>query len=60
MPTKEFAKSIVKQVLKSKPPRSYWIGPFKKVVWWLETLGLATAWNWFFRRKFQLWRLDKH
>lgn len=60
MPTKEFAQSIVKQVLRSKPPRSYWIGPFKRVVWWVETLGLASAWNWFFRRKFQLWKLDQH
>ncbi|KAI1821151.1 short chain dehydrogenase [Xylaria intraflava] len=60
MPTKEFAVSIVKQVLKSNPPRSYWIGPFKHVVWWLEKLGLASIWSWFFRRKFELWKLDQH
>lgn len=60
MPTQEFAQTIIQQVLKSKPPRTYWIGPFKRVVWWLETLGLASAWNWFFRRKFQIGKLDQH
>ncbi|KAI0103765.1 short chain dehydrogenase [Nemania sp. FL0031] len=58
MPTEEFAKSIVKQIFKSNPPSSYWIGPFKNVVWWLETLGLGGVWSWFFRRKFQLWKLN--
>lgn len=58
MPTKEFAQSVVKQVLKSNPPRSYWIGPFKTMVWILETLGLASAWSYFFRKRFQLWKLD--
>ncbi|KAI1747784.1 short chain dehydrogenase [Xylaria castorea] len=60
MPTEEFAKSIVKQVAKSYPPSSYWIGPFASVVWWLETFGLASVWSWFFRNKFQLWKLDQH
>ncbi|KAI1379224.1 short chain dehydrogenase [Hypoxylon crocopeplum] len=60
MPTKEFAQSVVKQVLKSNPPHSYWIGPFKNMVWLCETLGLASVWSWFFRKRFQLWKLDQH
>ncbi|KAI0538953.1 hypothetical protein GGR58DRAFT_275531 [Xylaria digitata] len=60
MPTKEFAQSVVNQILKSKPPHSYWIGPFANVVWWLETMGLGSLWSWFFRKKFQLWKLDRH
>ncbi|KAI0479879.1 short chain dehydrogenase [Xylaria cf. heliscus] len=60
MPTEKFAKSIVKQALKSNPPKSYWIGPFTTMVWWLETLGLASVWSWFFRKRFQLWKLDQH
>ncbi|KAH6985270.1 short chain dehydrogenase [Ilyonectria destructans] len=60
MPTKEFAQSVVEQVLKSNPPGSYWIGPFANMVWWLETLGLASVWSWFFRKRFQLWKLDEH
>ncbi|KAI1120244.1 short chain dehydrogenase [Nemania abortiva] len=59
MPAEEFARSIVRQVYKSNPPASYWIGPFKNAVWWLETLGLGSVWYWFFRRKFQLWKLDR-
>ncbi|CAJ2509287.1 Uu.00g143130.m01.CDS01 [Anthostomella pinea] len=59
MATKEFAQSVVKQALKSNPPRSYWIGPFANMVWWLETLGLASVWSWFFRKRFQLWKLDQ-
>ncbi|KAI3316845.1 short chain dehydrogenase [Xylariaceae sp. AK1471] len=59
MPTKEFAQSVVKQVLKSEPPGSYWIGPFTNMVWWLETLGLTSVWSWFFRKRFHLWKLDQ-
>ncbi|KAK9421772.1 hypothetical protein SUNI508_05373 [Seiridium unicorne] len=59
MPTKDFAQSVVKQILKSNPPVSYWIGPFTNMVWWLETLGLASVWSWFFRKMFQLWKLDQ-
>ncbi|KAI1187390.1 hypothetical protein F5B17DRAFT_323624 [Nemania serpens] len=58
MPTEDFARSVVKQVFKSNPPKTYWIGPFANTVWWLETLGLSSAWFWFFRKKFQLWKLD--
>ncbi|KAI1116346.1 hypothetical protein F5Y14DRAFT_459422 [Nemania sp. NC0429] len=58
MPTKEFSQSVIKQVLKSNPPKSYWIGPFANTVWWLETLGLGSVWVWFFRKKFELWKLD--
>lgn len=57
MPTEEFARSVVKQALKSSPPKTYWIGPFANTVWWLETLGLGSVWVWFFRKKFQLWKL---
>ncbi len=60
MPTKDFAQSVVNQILKSNPPKSYWIGPFATTVWWLETLGLGYVWSWFFRKKFQLWKLDGH
>ncbi|KAI0907756.1 hypothetical protein F4824DRAFT_453767 [Ustulina deusta] len=60
MPTKDFAQSVVNQILKSNPPKSYWIGPFATTVWWLETLGLGSVWSWFFRKKFQLWKLDGH
>ncbi|KAI0513078.1 hypothetical protein F5B22DRAFT_657486 [Xylaria bambusicola] len=60
MPTEEFARSVVKQVLKTNPPKSYWIGPFSRTVWLLETLGLSSVWSWFFRKKFQLWKLDRN
>lgn len=59
MPTKEFAQSVVRQVLMRNPPRSYWIGPFTRMVWWLETLGLSSVWAWFFRKRFLLWKLDR-
>ncbi|KAI0809856.1 hypothetical protein GGR55DRAFT_646981 [Xylaria sp. FL0064] len=58
MPTDEFAQSVVRQILKGNPPKSYWVGPFANTVWWLETLGLGSVWSWFFRKKFQLWKLD--
>ncbi|KAI1176527.1 hypothetical protein F4777DRAFT_587934 [Nemania sp. FL0916] len=58
MSTEQFARSVAKQILKSSPPRSFWIGPFANVVWWMEKLGLASVWVWFFRKKFELWKLD--
>ncbi|KAI1203317.1 hypothetical protein F5X97DRAFT_318453 [Nemania serpens] len=60
MPTDEFARSVVKEALKANPAKTYWIGPFANTVWWLETLGLGSAWVWFFRKKFQLGKLDAH
>lgn len=59
MPTNEFAQSVITQILKENPPRTYWIGPFTRMVWWIETLGLFWIWHRFFRDRFQLWKLDE-
>jgi 1-acylglycerone phosphate reductase len=59
MPTADFAQSVVNKINQKKTPQSYWIGPFKRVVWLLETLGLQSVWTYYFRRKFGLVELER-
>lgn len=53
-----FSSQIARQLLgRGKVRKTYWIGPFKWQTWLLEVFGLLNVWNWFFRRRFGLYKL---
>ena len=56
MPTAEFSRRVADRLCRENaaPPRTLWVGPWRRVVWLLETFGLMGAWSLFFRRKFGL------
>ncbi|KAH3911538.1 hypothetical protein HBI56_102730 [Parastagonospora nodorum] len=50
----QFAKDVYTKV--ASPPMNFWIGPWSRVVWVLETFGLQSVWARIFTKTF---RLDK-
>ncbi|EUC39955.1 hypothetical protein COCMIDRAFT_10067 [Bipolaris oryzae ATCC 44560] len=53
----KFAEAVVAKV--EKPPFNFWIGPWNRVVWVLETFGLLSIWDRIFRKMFKLDKLRK-
>ncbi|KAI9797283.1 MAG: hypothetical protein M1833_005579 [Piccolia ochrophora] len=59
MPTVDYARSVVNQVTKSRPPRWVFEGGKSWLMWFLDTYAPRSVWDWIFPRMFGLNRLRK-